>query len=76
MAHNDTVLAQFLNFYRREHGGERSDTWVKRTLQRAGVVAKAPGRGKHRRRRERAPLAGMMLHQSLPSRKRGWTGCV
>ena len=30
--------------------------------ERAGV-AKAPGRGKHRRRRERAPLRGMMLHQ-------------
>jgi len=51
------------HFYRRRHGGERSDTWVKHTLQRAGLVAKAPSRGKHRRRRERAPLVGMMLHQ-------------
>ena len=56
-------VAHFYSFYRRRHGGERSYTWVKTTLQRAGLVAKAPGRGKHRRRRERAPLAGMMLHQ-------------
>ena len=64
-------VKHFHSFYRREHGGRHSYTWVKNTLQRAGLVAKAPGRGKHRRRRERAPLVGMMLHQSLPSRKRG-----
>ena len=56
-------VAHFYSFYRRRHGGGRSYTWVKNTLQRAGLVAKAPARGKHRRRRERAPLAGMMLHQ-------------
>ena len=56
-------VAHFYSFYRRRHAGERSYTWVKNTLQRAGLVAKAPGRGKHRRRRERSPLAGMMLHQ-------------
>ena len=56
-------VKHFYSFYRREHGGERSYTWVKNTLQRARLVAKAPGRGKHRRRRERAPVAGMMLHQ-------------
>ena len=50
-------------YYRRAHAGTRSYTWVKNTLQRSGLVAKAPGRGKHRRRRERAPLRGMMLHQ-------------
>ncbi len=56
-------VAHFYRFYRRRHGGGRSDTWVKHTLQRAGLVARAPARGKHRRRRERAPLEGMMLHQ-------------
>ena len=40
---------------------------MKNTLQRAGLVAKAPGRGKHRRRRERAPLVGMMVHQDGPT---------
>ncbi len=43
-------VKRFHSFYRREHGGRRSYTWVKRTLQRAGLVVKAPGRGKHRRR--------------------------
>ena len=56
-------VKHFYSFYRRRHGGERSYTWVKNTLQRARLVDKAPGRGKHRRRRERAPVAGMMLHQ-------------
>jgi len=56
-------VKHFYSFYRREHAGTRSYTWVKNTLQRAGLVAKAPGRGKHRRRRERAPVVGMMMHQ-------------
>jgi hypothetical protein len=36
---------------------------VKNRLQEAGVVKKAPGRGKHRKRRERAPWPGMRVHQ-------------
>ena len=56
-------VKHFYSFYGRRHAGTRSYTWVKTTLQRGGLVAKAPGRGKHRRRRERAPLRGMMLHQ-------------
>ena len=39
-----------------------SYTWVKALLQGAGLVAKERPRKKHRRRRERKPLAGMMLH--------------
>ena len=56
-------VKHFYSFYRREHDGERSYTWVNNTLQRAGLVTRAPARGKHRRRRRRAPLRGMMLHQ-------------
>lgn len=44
-------------------GGERSYTWVKTKLQEAGLASKAPQRGKHRKKRERSPLPGMMLHQ-------------
>ena len=53
-------VKHFYSFYsyRREHAGERSYTWVKNTLQRAGLVAKAPGRGKHRRRREALAACG------------------
>ena len=56
-------VKHFYSWYRREHQGGRSYTWVKNQLQRAGVVAKAAKRGAHRKRRERAPLAGMLLHQ-------------
>lgn len=45
-----------------EHGIEQSYTWVKTVLQNAGVVAHRPRRGKHRRRRARRPLPGMLLH--------------
>lgn len=47
---------------REEHSIELSYTWVKTLLQGAGLVAKQRGRPKHRIRRERKPLRGMMLH--------------
>ena len=46
-----------------EKGCSRSYTWLKNTLQEAGVVKKAKKRGRHRRKRARKPLPGMMLHQ-------------
>jgi transposase len=55
----------------RDHGFGWGYTWLKLHLQWAGVVAKAPRKGAHRRKRERRPLPGMMLHQSLPPRRRG-----
>jgi len=51
----------FHAWYQR-NGGKHSYTWVKNRLQEAGVVQKAPGRGKHRKRRTRAAWPGMMLH--------------
>lgn len=45
------------------HGMARSYTWTKRVLQEAQLVGKAKRRGAHRKRRERRPLPGMMLHQ-------------
>ncbi len=56
-------VKHFHSWYRREHQGTRSYTWVKNTLQGASVVARAPKRGAHRKRRERAPMCGMLLHQ-------------
>lgn len=44
------------------HGMKFSYTFCKRVLQDAGLAEKAPGRGKYRRRRERRPLVGMLLH--------------
>jgi transposase len=52
----------FYSWYRRD-GGTRGYTWVKTRLQESGLIRKAKGRGKHRKRRERSPWPGMMLHQ-------------
>ena len=46
-----------------EHGLKWSYSCVKNKLQQAGVVKRAAKRGQHRRKRERKPLPGMMLHQ-------------
>jgi len=54
----------------REALGKRSYTWVKNSLQTQGMVSKVTKRGVHRKRRERAPLAGMMLHQD--GSRHGW----
>jgi transposase len=45
-----------------EHGIELSYTWVKAALQGAGLVKPRRKRGKHRKRRPRRPLPGMLLH--------------
>jgi hypothetical protein len=45
-----------------EHGIELSYSWVKQALQGAGLVARGRKRGAHRKRRERRPLPGMLLH--------------
>jgi hypothetical protein len=47
----------------KDHGFGWGYTWTKLHLQWAGVVPKAPRKGAHRRKRERRPLRGMMLHQ-------------
>lgn len=38
-------------------------TWTKIFLQTRGLLVKAKRRGQHRRKRERRPMAGMLLHQ-------------
>ncbi len=60
--HQGWNVRHFHAWYRQE-GGTRGYTWVKERLPAAGAVAKAPGRGKHRQRRERAAWPGMLLHQ-------------
>lgn len=55
-------VKHFYGWYQRD-GGKRSYSWVKNTLQSKGLVTKAAKKGAHRKRRERAPLPGMMLHQ-------------
>ena len=57
----------FHTWYTRDHGGQRSYTWVKNQLQQAGAVVRAKARGKHRKKRDREPLPGMMVHQDASS---------
>ena len=53
----------FHSWYKRDHAGTRSYTWVKNRLQEAGAIVRAKTRGKHRKKRDRAPLPGMLVHQ-------------
>jgi transposase len=55
-------VRHFHAWYRRE-GGTRSYTWVKNRLQEVGLANRAKRKGAHRKRRERAAMPGMMLHQ-------------
>ena len=45
-------------------------TWTKTQLHAAGLVERAKRRGAHRRKRERKPCEGMMLHQD--GSRHGW----
>src|SRR5450755_2858151 len=58
----DLNVQHFHEKLQAEHGIELSYTWVKLALQGAGLVAKGRKRGVHRRRRDRRPLPGMLLH--------------
>ena len=58
----DLNVRHFHEKLREQHGIGLSCTWVKQALQGAGLVRKGRRRGTHRRRRERRPLPGMMLH--------------
>jgi transposase len=58
----DLSVRHFHEKLAEEHALEISYSWVKQALQGAGLVARGRKRGKHRRRRERRPLPGMLLH--------------
>jgi transposase len=58
----DLSILHFHEKLREAHGIELSYTWVQQALQGAGLVKKRGRRGPHRRRRERRPMPGMLLH--------------
>jgi len=58
----DFSIRHFYDFATEKHGLKLSYTWTRIVLQEAGLADKAPGRGKYRRKRERRPLVGMLLH--------------
>jgi hypothetical protein len=71
----DRMLELYRNVYRgwnvkhfhehgmRDHQFAWGYTWTKTQLHTAGLVERAKRRGAHRRKRERKPCEGMMLHQ-------------
>lgn len=71
-AYYDLNIRHFHEKLREEHGIELSYTWVQKALQGAGLVGRRKRRGKHRRRRERRPLPGMLLH--IDGSKHQWFG--
>jgi transposase len=58
----DFSMRHFHEKLREVHGIELSYTWVQQALQGAGLVKRRKRRGPHRRRRERRPFPGMLLH--------------
>lgn len=66
-------VRHFHDVVTRDHDVRRSYTLVKRVLQGAGLVRRQRTRGKHRRRRERQPCFGELLHLD-GSRHRWLTG--
>lgn len=60
--HGGWSAKHFYAWYQRD-GGSRSYTWVKNRLQEANLVTRAKARGAHRKRRERSPWPGLMIHQ-------------
>ena len=53
----------FHEYGERDHKFTWGYTWTKTQLHTAGLVERAKRRGAHRRKRERKPCEGMMLHQ-------------
>lgn len=70
--YHDLNMRHFHEKLREEHGIELSYTWVQKALQGAGLVGRRKRRGKHRRRRERRAMPGMLLH--IDGSKHQWFG--
>jgi len=58
----DFSVRHFHDFATEKHGITAGYTWTKDVLQMHGLAEKSPGRGKYRRKRERRPMVGMLLH--------------
>lgn len=58
----DFTIRHFHQFVTEKHGMKLSYTLTRNVLQMRGLVEKGLARGKYRRRRERRPMRGMLLH--------------
>jgi hypothetical protein len=68
----DFNVAHFHEKLVEKHGLAVSYTWVKALLQGSGLIAKDKSRKKHRRSRQRKPIAGMMMH--IDGSRHQWFG--
>lgn len=58
----DFSVRHFHEFAVRDHGLKLGYTWTLVVLQKHGLAEKAASRGQYRRKRERRPMRGMLLH--------------
>lgn len=58
----DFSVKHFHEYATQKHKLALSYNWARIVLEVAGIVEKAPARGKHRRKRERRPMTGMLIH--------------
>jgi transposase len=58
----DFSMLHFWEQATEKHGLELSYTWTRQVLQAAGLAPKLKQRGTYRRKRERRPLIGMLVH--------------
>jgi transposase len=58
----DFSVQHFYEQVTEKHAVKVSYNWLRLMLQEAGVVEKEAGRGQYRRRRERRPMVGMLVH--------------
>jgi hypothetical protein len=58
----DFSVRHFYEKATEKHGLRLSYNWARLVLQEAGVMERAPGRGKYHRKRERRPMVGMLVH--------------
>jgi transposase len=61
--YSDFTVKHFHEQLVQRHGYVLGYTVTKLALHAAGMVRRAPGRSKHRKKRPRRPLRGMLLHQ-------------
>lgn len=61
--HEGWTVRHFHDHLKKHRDFKWSYSWTKNHLQAAGLVRRAKKRGAHRRKRERKPCVGMMLHQ-------------
>lgn len=60
--YGDFSMKHFHDVVTEKHKLSLSYTLLRSVLQDAGLVEKAPGRGRYRRKRERRPMVGMLIH--------------